>query len=326
MDIKERLTYKVHEVAEYINWTYFFHAWGFAPPYAAVAGVCGCASCKSAWISGFPREQRPKAREAAQLYDDACRQLRQLEGQVEVRVLFRLCPAHAEEDNLIISGKTFPLLRQQQRQAPGHPCLCLSDFVRPAAQGPDIVGLFAATVQAIATATQVAAAEEGNGKATTTAMQAAAADAAPCKAAEGDAYTRLLDQTLADRLTEAAVEKMHQYVRTKAWGYAAAEQLDIPRLHREEFQGIRPAVGYPSLPDQSVNFLIDGLLGMRQIGIRLTENGAMCPPASVSGLMLAHPEARYFSVGKIGEDQLADYARRRGLPVEAVRKFLAANL
>lgn len=299
MDIKEQLTYKVHEVAEYINWTYFFHAWGFAPPYAGVAGVCDCASCKSAWISGFPHEQRPKAREAAQLYDDACRQLQQLEGQMEVRVLFRLCPAHAEEDNLIISGKTFPLLRQQQRHAPEQPCLCLSDFVRPAAQGPDTVGLFAATVQA--TTTQAAA-------------------------TEGDAYTRLLHQTLADRLAEAAVEKMHQYVRKEAWGYAAAEQLDIPRLHREEFQGIRPAVGYPSLPDQSVNFLIDELLDMRQIGISLTENGAMCPPASVSGLMLAHPEARYFSIGKIGEDQLADYARRRRLPVEVVRKFLAANL
>ena len=352
MDIKEQLTYKVHEVAEYINWTYFFHAWGFAPPYAGVAGVCDCASCKSAWISGFPREQRPKAREAAQLYDDACRQLQQLEGQMEVRVLFRLCPAHAEEDNLIISGKTFPLLRQQQRHAPGQPCLCLSDFVRPAAQGPDTVGLFAATVQAIATATQAAAAEESNSKATATATQAAAAEESPCKATvtatatqaaaakespckatatqaaatEGDAYTRLLHQTLADRLAEAAVEKMHQYVRKEAWGYAAAEQLDIPRLHREEFQGIRPAVGYPSLPDQSVNFLIDELLNMRQIGISLTENGAMCPPASVSGLMLAHPEARYFSIGKIGEDQLADYARRRGLPVEVVRKFLAANL
>ena len=94
----------------------------------------------------------------------------------------------------------------------------------------------------------------------------------------------------------------------------------------EKFQGIRPAVGYPSLPDTSLNFVLDELIDMKQIGIRLTESGAMKPHASVSGLMIAHPQARYFNLGKIGEDQLQDYARRRGLPVEVCRKFLAANL
>ena len=94
----------------------------------------------------------------------------------------------------------------------------------------------------------------------------------------------------------------------------------------EHWQGIRPAVGYPSLPDTSLNFLIDQLIDMKQIGIRLTESGAMKPHASVSGFIMAHPKARYFSVGKIGDDQLRDYARRRGLPIEVTRKFLAANL
>ena len=94
----------------------------------------------------------------------------------------------------------------------------------------------------------------------------------------------------------------------------------------EKFQGIRPAVGYPSLPDTSLNFVIDEILDMKQIGIRLTESGAMKPHASVSGLMISNPKARYFSIGKIGEDQLQDYAHRRGLPIEVVRKFLAANL
>ena len=94
----------------------------------------------------------------------------------------------------------------------------------------------------------------------------------------------------------------------------------------EHFQGIRPAVGYPSLPDVSLNFLLDQLLGFSQIGIRLTESGAMRPHASVSGLMLAHPKSRYFSIGKIGDDQLHDYAQRRGVPVELMRKFIAANL
>lgn len=119
---------------------------------------------------------------------------------------------------------------------------------------------------------------------------------------------------------------MHLYVRQKAWGYAPFEDLSIPDMLQERFQGIRPAVGYPSLPDQSVNFLIDRLTDMKQIGITLTENGAMSPHASVSGLMLAHPQARYFSIGKIGEDQLADYAARRGLPIAEMRRFLAANL
>ena len=97
-------------------------------------------------------------------------------------------------------------------------------------------------------------------------------------------------------------------------------------MHNEEFQGIRPAVGYPSLPDQSVNFLLDELLDMQQIGIRLTENGMMQPHASVSGLMFAHPASRYFSVGKIDEQQLKDYATRRGLPLDIMRKYLGANI
>ena len=101
----------------------------------------------------------------------------------------------------------------------------------------------------------------------------------------------------------------------EAWGYAPDESLSIPDLLVEKYQGIRPAVGYPSLPDQSVNFLLDELLGMKQIGITLTEHGAMHPHSSVCGMMLAHPASRYFAVGKIGEDQLEDYARRRGMPI-----------
>ena len=112
----------------------------------------------------------------------------------------------------------------------------------------------------------------------------------------------------------------------KKRGDTPDESLSMPDLLVEKYQGIRPAVGYPSLPDQSINFLLDELLDMKQIGITLTENGAMYPHASVCGLMFAHPAAEYFSVGKIGEDQLEDYARRRGKSTEEMRKFLAANL
>jgi cobalamin-dependent methionine synthase I len=133
-------------------------------------------------------------------------------------------------------------------------------------------------------------------------------------------------QTLADRLAEATAVRLHEQVRKEFWGYAPNEKLSIRQLHNEEFQGIRPAVGYPSLPDQSVNFILDELLDMAQIGINLTENGMMMPHASVSGLMLAHPASRYFSVGKIDEEQLKDYASRRGMPVEEMRRFLGANI
>jgi cobalamin-dependent methionine synthase I len=136
----------------------------------------------------------------------------------------------------------------------------------------------------------------------------------------------MMAQLLADRLAEAAAERMHEQVRKEYWGYAKDENLSIPDMLVEKFQGIRPAVGYPSLPDTSLNFVIDDLIDMKQIGIRLTESGAMKPHASVSGLMLAHPQARYFSIGKIGEDQFRDYAHRRGLPLELCRRFLAANL
>lgn len=292
------LSYKIHQVAPYINWIYFFHAWGFQPRFAAIANIHGCDACRASWLTGFEPEDRPKASEAMQLFKEANRLLNQLDEDFEVKSMFRLCEANADGDNLILDGTIFPLLRQQFQKKPGDPLLCLSDFVRPLSSGiSDTVGIFASTVD--------------------TDME---------RLYENDPYKKLLTQTLADRLAEAATEKMHEYVRKEAWGYAKDESLGMQDLLQEKFQGIRPAVGYPSLPDQSVNFILDELLDLKGIGITLTENGAMHPHASVSGLMLAHPAARYFSVGKIGEDQLTDYAARRRMPVETMKKFLGANL
>lgn len=292
------LSYQVHEVSPYINWIYFFHAWGFQPRFAAIAQIHGCDSCRAMWLASFPEADRAKAAEAMQLFKEANRVLNRLDEDLTIRCIFRLCRANADGDNLLIEDTTFPLLRQQTPHPDGSPFLCLSDFVRPLASGtPDTVGLFASSIG-----------EEAE------------------EYYKEDPYKHLLVQTLTDRLAEAATEKMHQYVRKEAWGYAPDESLSIPDLLVEKYQGIRPAVGYPSLPDQSVNFLLDALLHMKQIGITLTENGAMHPHASVCGLMLAHPASRYFAVGKIGEDQLEDYARRRRMPVSDMRKFLAANL
>lgn len=292
------LTYTIHDVTPYINWIYFFHAWGFQPRFAAIADIHGCDACRASWLTTFSEDDRAKAAEAMQLLKEANRMLNQLDETYHVHTIFRLCKANADGDNLLLDGTRFPLLRQQIPHPDGSPFLCLSDFVRPLASGtPDTVGIFAASC-----------------------------DGEVELLYEDDPYKRMLVQTLADRLAEAATEKMHEYVRKVAWGYAKDENLSIPELLKEKFQGIRPAVGYPSLPDQSVNFLLNELLHMQQIGITLTENGAMRPHATVCGLMLAHPAARYFAVGKIGNDQLEDYARRRGMPINEVRKFLAANL
>jgi cobalamin-dependent methionine synthase I len=290
------ISYQLNEVTDFINWLYFFHAWGFAPRFATIAQVHACPGCEASWLSSFEPQEQPKAREAIKLIYDARQLLGQLDGKLTCRCVFQLFETNASGDNLLINGTLFPLLRQQHIH-PEQPCLCLSDFVRPAEMGePDKVGVFAATID------------------DTSLLNT------------DDAYRKLLVQTLCDRLVEASVEKLHLYVRKEVWGYAPDEHLSIADLLLEKFQGIRPAVGYPSLPDQSVNFIINQLIDLSQIGITLTENGAMHPHASVSGLMLAHPQARYFSVGKIGEDQLIDYSQRRGLPIDTMRKFLSANL
>lgn len=292
------LSFKVHEVAPYISWVYFFHAWGFQPRFATIAHLHGCDSCRASWLTTFAEEDRPKAAEAMQLFKEANRMLDELDRDFSINALFKLCEANADGDNLILNNITFPLLRQQAKKREGGPFLCLSDFVRPLSSGiTDTVGAFASSIDAD--------------------MQGLY---------EQDPYKHLLVQTLSDRLAEAGTEKMHEYIRKVAWGYAPDEKLTLAELLVEKYQGIRPAVGYPSLPDQSINFLLNDLLDMSQIGISLTENGAMYPHASVCGLIFAHPAAEYFAVGKIGEDQLADYANRRGMSLEEVRKFLGGNL
>lgn len=292
------ITYDIHDVAEYINWIYFFHAWGFQPRFTTIAQIHGCDACRASWISSFPKEETPKASEAMQLYKEARHMLDTLDGCFKVYGIYRLMDAYSDGDDLLLDEVRFPLLRQQTHMHPDDPYLCLSDFVRPLTQGiPDTVGAFASTI-----------------------------DENMEKPFEEDDYKRLLIKTLGERLAEAAVEKMHEYIRKSVWGYAPNEHLSIRQMLNEEFQGIRPAIGYPSLPDISTSYILDELIDMKRIGIRLTENGMMQPHASVCGLMFAHPASRYFSIGKIDGNQLADYAARRGKPVAEMRKYLSANL
>lgn len=237
-----------------------------------------------------------------QLYDDAQRLLNMLDGTFHTHARVCLCEAHSEGEDIVLDGGfrrdttqgreetlRLPLLRQQQPGEDGL-CWCLSDFVHPV---KDKVGLFVCSSDR--------ALEERGGQ---------------------DDYLRLLHQTLADRLAEATAEKVHEQVRRELWGYAPHEQFTLEELFAERYQGKRPAVGYPSLPDQSFNFLLDEVLDFSSIGVSLTENGAMVPHASTSGLMLSHPATRHFSVGDVGLDQLTDYARRRGMTLGEVQKFL----
>lgn len=292
------VTYDIHDLTEYINWIYFFHAWGFQPRFADIADIHGCDSCRAGWLASFPEEERAKAAEAMQLHKEANRMLNAVDGRFKVYAVYRLMDANADGDNLILNGTRFPLLRQQTHIKPEDPFLCLSDFVRPLSSGiTDTVGGFATTI-----------------------------DERMEDEFKEDDYKHLLIKTLGERLAEAAAEKIHETVRKEVWGYAKDEHLTMKQLLNEDYQGIRPAVGYPSLPDISVSYLLNELIDMKRIGIRLTESGMMQPHASVCGLMFAHPASRYFAVGKIDEEQLADYARRRNRPVEEIRKYLTANL
>ncbi len=183
------------------------------------------------------------------------------------------------------------------------PSRCLSDFVAPQATDvADYVGLFAVTA--------------GIG---------ADKRAAAFEAAQDD-YNAILLKALADRLAEAFAECLHQRVRTDLWGYAPHESLSNEELIAEKYQGIRPAPGYPACPDHSVKRDMFALLQCDDIGMGLTESLAMTPAASVSGFYIAHPEATYFNVGKIGHDQLADMAKRRGVSEADLERLLAPNL
>ena len=249
--------------------------------------------------------------EAAQdLFRDAQAMLRRIvdERLLEARGVTRMFPANAVDDDVEVYADStrsdvrarFVFLRQQMDKSAGRPNLCLADFVAPKTTGlADHIGAFAVTA-----GIGLDAAREGQ-----------------------DAYAEILLQSLADRLAEAFAERMHERVRKEFWGYAPEEHLDNEALIDEAYQGIRPAPGYPACPDHSEKRTLFQLLEAdMRAGITLTNSFAMMPAASVSGLYFAHPETRYFGVGRIGRDQVEDYARRKGFAVAEAEETLAANL
>jgi 5-methyltetrahydrofolate--homocysteine methyltransferase len=237
----------------------------------------------------------PAARE---LYDDALVQLAQIlrEGSLTARGVYGFWPAHAEGDDVVLDGTRFCFLRQQAQNGEGRPNRCLADYVAP---GDDSIGAFAVGI---------------HGTDELSALHEAALDD----------YNSIIAKALADRLAEAFAEWLHQRARGE-W-YAPGEQLSDEDLRAERFRGIRPAFGYPACPDHSEKGKLFDLLGAREIGLELTESYAMVPGAAVSGIYLAHPRAKYFSVGRINADQLSDYAARKGVSVVQVEKWLRPNL
>jgi 5-methyltetrahydrofolate--homocysteine methyltransferase len=280
----------------YIDWTFFFHAWQLR--------------------GRFPKilEDTDKGEEARKLYADATSMLEQVigEGWLKARAVVGIFPANAIGDDveLYMDGSRKQLrsklhfLRKQGRQPGGRHNDCLADFILPKDAGrPDYIGGFACTA-GIGIDAKVAEFE-----------------------AEHDDYSALMLKALADRLAEALAEWLHREVRTRIWAYARDEDLGNEDLIAERYQGIRPAMGYPASPDHSEKDLLWELLDVEaQTGIWLTESKAMVPTAAVSGLYFAHPQARYFAVGKLNRDQVEDYAVRKGMDLAEAERWLGPNL
>lgn len=312
------LTYSLHALVPLINWKYFFNVWGLPPRVATITQVHRCAGCRQTWVNTFEKEsEKEQAREAIRLYDAALRLLSDIDITHRAYCRFALYEAWSEGDDIIIAlpGNPterpqrpphllrLPMLRQQHTAKAGDPYLCLSDFLRPRElfQKGDIasqLGIFCCTIH------------RTNGQ-------------VDCPT---DDYERMLYQTLCDRCVEAASEQLHADIRKDFWGFSPDEDLSPEEMWEGHFQSIRPAVGYPAMPDQSLIFLLDEALHFAEAGIRLTESGMMLPHSSVAALVFAHPKARYFGVGNITEEQFLDYAQRRNLKAETLRKFLVRNI
>ncbi len=284
------------EIAPYIDWTFFFHAWELKGRFPQIL------------------DDPFKGEEARKLFDEAHAMLQRIiaERWLRAAAVIGLFPANSVGDDIQVFTSedrfepiaTFHGLRKQGRQPPGKANECLTDFIAPLDTGlNDYVGGFACTA-GIGIDTRVAAFE-----------------------ADNDDYSALMLKALADRLAEALAETLHLRVRQRHWGYALDEDLSNQDLIAEGYQGIRPALGYPACPDHTEKDTLWRLLDAEHhTGIWLTESKAMVPTAAVSGLYFSHPDARYFAVGKIGRDQVADYAERKGLNLVDMERWLAPNL
>lgn len=284
------------ELCNYIDWTPFFQTWQLSGRYPNIL------------------HDEVVGEEAQRLFRDANRLLERIvaENLLVAKAVFGLFPANSIGDDIEVYADearsqvltVFHTLRQQNEKGAARANRALADYIAPKSTGLlDYIGGFAVTA-GIGSEALVRMFEDAK-----------------------DDYNAIMAKALADRLAEAFAEMLHKKVRTEYWGYAPNEQTTNEDLIEEKYQGIRPAPGYPACPDHTEKRLLFDLLQVeKHTGIFLTENFAMYPAASVSGLYFAHPEAVYFGVGKIGRDQVEDYARRKGMTVEEVERWLAQNL
>jgi 5-methyltetrahydrofolate--homocysteine methyltransferase len=294
--IKAFDNFPLREIADKIDWSPFFHTWELRGRYPDIF-------------------KDPKTgKEAKKLFDDAEKLLKEIvkNNLLTARGVIGLFPANSVGDDIEVYTDesrskvmtTFHTLRQQMLKPAGEHNLALADFVAPKSSGiQDYIGGFVVTA--------------GIG----------ADELAKKFEKEHDDYHSIMVKALADRLAEAFAERLHQLVRKYYWGYAKNEALTTEDLIQERYRGIRPAAGYPACPDHTEKkILFRWLEAEKNAGVSLTESCAMYPGASVSGLYFAHPESRYFTVGKLEKDQIEDYARRKGMNVQDAERWLSPNL
>ena len=288
--------YPLQEIAEYIDWTPFFRTWELAGKYPEIL------------------EDKVVGEQAANLFLDAKNLLNIIikEKRLTANAVFGIFPANSVGDDIEVYTdesktevlKTIHTLRQQNEKSKGQPNLALSDFIAPKESGlTDYIGGFAVTAGM--------GIEEWIKKYNE----------------DHDDYNKIMMQALGDRLAEAFAEMLHKKVRTEYWGYDKNEKLENEDLITEKYRGIRPAPGYPACPDHTEKWTLFELLDAeKNTGIKLTESLAMYPASSVSGMYYAHPESKYFGLGKISKDQAEDYAKRKLMTIEEVERWLSPVL
>jgi 5-methyltetrahydrofolate--homocysteine methyltransferase len=287
--------FPIEEIVPYINWMFFFVTWEMRGKFPEIL--------KDPLVGV----------EASKLYQDAMEMLDLIVQKkwLTANAVYGIYPANSIGDDIVLftdESRTTELtrfinLRNQTKKEPGTPNLSLSDYIAPLESGKkDYLGVFANTA-GVGIEERIKAFEDDH-----------------------DDYSSIMIKALADRLAEAFTELLHTKIRKEIWGYAPDENLSTDELFREKYSGIRPAHGYPACPEHSEKETLFNLLKCGKYGIKLTENYSMHPAASVSGLIFAHPASKYFFVGKIGKDQVQDYAERKGMEERNVERLLASNL
>lgn len=282
----------LNKLIDYIDWTPFFRSWDLHGRYPQIL------------------EDVKVGKQASELFQDAQKMLSEIieDQKLQAKAVFGIFPANSSGDDIMVDwpkgDAIFRTLRQQSKKKSGIPNLALADFIAPQGSGlKDYIGCFCVTA-GFGTAEHAQAYQDNM-----------------------DDYSAIMIKALADRLAEAFAEYLHELVRIEYWGYDANEHLTNEELIGEKYRGIRPAPGYPACPDHLEKLAIWKILEVeKNIGVSLTENLAMWPAASVSGYYFAHPQARYFGLGKIQKDQLIDYAERKGIDLEEARKWLRPAL